>query len=116
MPTALDAPTDKDVVITVVGASAGLAGLVLVFLGIAIAALQAFPADTPANALTAYKRTVKAVLAVFVASLIPVAVGTGWLVSGGPGWLYGWAIGLFAAQLVLVVGAATYSTYSAIKG
>jgi hypothetical protein len=100
----------KDVVLAILGASAALAGFVLVFLGIIIAAYQSYSGSVPPNVVQPYRITGAALLATFALSLLTVAVSLLWLVNGGPSNLYGWAIGLFAVQLVAVFGSAAWAT------
>lgn len=100
----------KDIVIAVLGSSAALAGFVLVFLGIIIAAYQSYSGSVPPNVVQPYRLTGTALLGTFALSLITVSVSLLWLVSGGPSNLYGWTIGLFAVLLVAVFGSAAWAT------
>jgi hypothetical protein len=100
----------KDVVIGVLGAAAALGGLVLVFLGIIIAAYQSYPGGVPAPVVAPYRLGGGALFGAFAISLVTVATCVLWLVMGGPSGLYGWTIGLFGLQLVAVLLSAGWTT------
>jgi hypothetical protein len=100
----------RDVVLALLGASAALAGFLLVFLGIIIASYQSYGGAVPAQVVQPYRTTGAALFGTFGFSLVTVAVCLAWLVLGGPGSLYGWTVGLFAVQLAasfLAAGRAT---------
>jgi hypothetical protein len=99
----------KDVVIAILGASAALAGFVLVFLGIIIAAFQSYSGSVPAPVVQPFRIAGTALLGTFALSLITVALSLLWLINGGSAGLYGWVIGLFAVELVAVFGSATWT-------
>lgn len=101
----------KDVVLAVLGSSAGLGGFVLVFLGVIIASYQSYSGGVPADVVRPYRVSGTVLLGAFALSLVTVAVSLLWLINGGLPSLYGWSIGLFAAQLVAVFGAAVWSTW-----
>jgi len=98
-----DAPVQKDVVIAALGAAAALGGFVLVFLGIVFSALGGFPGDTPAAVTKSFKNSAKAMLAVFVISLVSVFFSGLWLVLGSGDALFVANIGIFAGLLVALV-------------
>ena len=100
----------KDVVIGVLGAAAALGGLVLVFLGIIIAAYQSYPGGVPAPVVAPYRVGGGALFGAFAISLVTVATCVLWLVMGGPSGLYGWTIGLFGVQLIAVLLSAGWTT------
>jgi hypothetical protein len=100
----------KDVVLGALGAAAGLAGLVLVFLGIIIAAYQSYAGNAPASVVRPYRIAGIALFGAFALSLVTVTLCTAWLALGGPEWLYGWTIGFFVLQLIAVFGAAGWTT------
>ena len=100
----------KDVVIAILGSSAALAGFELVFLGIIIAAYQSYSGSVPVHVVQPYRLTGTALLGTFAVSLVTVAISLLWLSSGSPTGLYGWAIGLFAVQLVAVFASAAWAT------
>jgi hypothetical protein len=100
----------KDVVLGALGAAAALAGLVLVFLGIIIAAYQSYAGNAPASVVRPYRIAGIALFATFGLSVATVAVCIAWLALGGPNWLYGWTVGLFALQLLAAFVAAGWTT------
>ena len=70
----------RDVVLGILGAASGLAGLTLVFLGLLVTGYQAEP--TPSDKFRArYRQLGGAVLISFVVSVACVAVATVWLVE-----------------------------------
>jgi hypothetical protein len=101
---------DKDVVITLLGVSAGLAGLALVFLGLVVTTYQGFPGDTPAKVRDRYRNVAMGVLIAFVVGLGCVVVGTSWLViRPREHGLYAAVLWLFGAQLVTPLAATGWS-------
>jgi hypothetical protein len=100
----------KDVVLALLAVSAGLAGFVLVFLGVIIATYQSYAGKVPAQVVRPFRTTGGVLFGTFGYSLITVAVCLVWLALGGPSGLYGWAVGLFALQLVTVFLAAGWTT------
>lgn len=104
----------KDVVGAILGSSAALAGFVLVFLGIVITSYQSYSGGVPGAVVRPYRAMGAALLATFGLSLVSVAVSLVWLAAGGPPGLYGWAIALFAAQLVAVFLSAAWATRMAL--
>jgi uncharacterized membrane protein len=100
----------KDVVLAILGASAALAGFVLVFLGVMIAAYQSFGGNVPAPVVRPYRTAGGVLFGAFGYSLVTVAACLGWLALGGPSSLYGWMIGLFVLQLLAVFLAAGWTT------
>ena len=100
----------KDVVIAILGASAALAGFVLVFLGIMITSYQSYSGGVPDEVVQPYRAIGSALLGTFGLSLVTVAICLLWLINGSSPGLYGWAIGLFAVQLVAVFASAATAT------
>jgi hypothetical protein len=100
----------KDVVIAILGSAAALAGFVLVFLGIIIASYQSYPGGVPELVVRPYRIAGISLLVAFALGLITVAISLLWLVTGGPGALYGWSIALFAILLASVFVAAWWAT------
>jgi uncharacterized membrane protein len=100
----------KDVVLGALGAAAALAGLVLVFLGIIIAAFQSYAGNAPESVVRPYRIAGIALFGTFGLSVATVAVCIAWLALGGPHWLYGWTVGLFVLQLVAAFVAAGWTT------
>ncbi len=100
----------KDVVLAALGASAALAGLVLVFLGLVVAAYGALAGDTPKAVKAPLRRTGRVVLTPFGLAIACMAVATLWLVlSGWREGLYVATVTLFLAQLGALVGAALWT-------
>ena len=97
-------------VLAILGASAALAGFVLVFLGIVIASYQSYPGGVPEQVVRPYRISGAALLGTFALSLVTVAVSLLWLINGGSAALYGWSIGLFAVLLAGVYAAAAWTT------
>jgi hypothetical protein len=94
-----------EVVPAVFGAAAGLAGLLLVFLGVSLAAFQSYAGDTPAAATARYRRAGGWILAAFLLGLVVVAVSLSWLLSPARV-LRDLAVVLFAIELALTALAA----------
>jgi hypothetical protein len=90
--------SDRDVVTAVFGAATGLAGLLLVFLGIVIASFQSYAAGVPAAALVPYRRAGLALLLAFLLGLSTAVVSLAWLLSPSQA-LRDAAVVLFCVQL-----------------
>ena len=86
------------VVPAIFGAAAGLAGLLLVFLGVSISAFQSFAGDVPAAATVQFRRAGAGILGAFLLGLVDVAVAFAWLLSPGRA-LRDVAVVLFAIEL-----------------
>lgn len=97
-------------VLAILGASAALAGFVLVFLGVIIASYQSYPGGVPAQVVKPYRATGGILLATFALCLLAVLVCLGWLVGGGPGDIYGVTVALFVVEVVGVFAAALWTT------
>jgi hypothetical protein len=98
-----------DVVPAVFGAAAGLAGLLLVFLGVSISAFQSFAGDAPAAATAGYRRAGSWILSAFLVALADVAVAFAWLLSPQRA-LRDLAVTLFALVLAATAWAAVTTT------
>lgn len=98
-------PSDLDVIPAVFGAAAGLAGLLLVFLGASISAFQSYSAAVPAAATARFRRAGGWILGAFLLGLVDVAVSYAWLLSPQRG-LRDLAVVLFAVELVATAAAA----------
>jgi hypothetical protein len=98
--------THEDVINAVLGASAALAGLVLVFLGIIITTYQSFPGDTPQKVLSGFRRAAVWTLAPFVLGVACVALSAAWLLTKSNEDVYLAAIAAFATQLASLLFAA----------
>ena len=94
-----------DVVPAVFGAAAGLAGLLLVFLGVSISGFQSYAGDAPAAATARFRRAGAWILGAFLLGLVAVAVSFSWLLSPGRA-LRDAAVVLFAVELAATALAA----------
>jgi hypothetical protein len=114
--TALAAsPTRSDTIVAAAGASAALAGLILVFLGVVIAGYQAYPGGTPKRLLKPYRKATAAILAVFALNLACAGLSLIWLMTGGgEGLLYQVVLGTFLASLVGIFTVACLTTYRVV--
>jgi hypothetical protein len=70
----------KDVVISLLGASAGLSGFVLVFLGLIAGALSGLPPGSGDDIRRPWRIAAGLVLVAFVAGMACTASGTWWLI------------------------------------
>jgi hypothetical protein len=104
----------KDVVIAALGASAALAGFILVFLGIVITSLSSFPPETIRLVRGPYGWAARLALGAFALSLATVALGFTWLAYDQPGIAYRSVQWLFFAQLVLVLIVGVIATIQAV--
>jgi hypothetical protein len=95
-------PHPEDVVISVFGASAGVAGLVLVFVGLLITTIGTYPGGTSKAALRPYRVGAWAATGVFGASLASVALSLAWLALSDSHWLYVITLVVFAALLLVL--------------
>jgi hypothetical protein len=107
-------PAQQDIVTTVLGASAGVGGLVLVFLGILITSAGTFAGDTPDAVLKPYRLGAWASVGVFALSLLAVAVSLIWLAVDQTHWLYVLALVLFSCLLAGVLTLATAVTKATV--
>jgi hypothetical protein len=100
----------KDVVLAILGSSAGLGGFVLVFLGVIIASYQSYPGSVPHEVVAPLRRAAGVLLAAFALSLVTAGVCLAWLAGGGPASSYAITLVLFALQLLVVFASATWVT------
>jgi uncharacterized membrane protein len=100
----------RDVVIAILGASAALAGFVLVFLGVMIASYQSYSGGVSDQVVQPYRTVGVILLAAFGLCLLSVLVGLIWLVGGGPNETYGLTVGLFVVEVPAVFAAAVWTT------
>jgi hypothetical protein len=106
----------KDVVLAILGASAGLSGLVLVFLGLVATATSSFAAGTKPAILKRARRPVFAVLGTFGVGIACVACAVSWLLLDGSGDVYTATVLLFLAQLAALVVATVWVVRRALWG
>jgi hypothetical protein len=102
--------TDKDVVTTTISVSAALAGFTLVFLGVAISAYLAFPAETARLVRRPYRQIAAVSLAAVIASLLGVGVGILWLANDQQPWAYTVSLVLSGVQGILLLWVAVAAT------
>jgi hypothetical protein len=95
-------PDPQDVMISVFGASAGVAGLVLVFVGLLITTIGTYPGGTSKVALRPYRVGAWAATAVFGASLASVALSLAWLALSDTHWLYVSSLVVFGGLLLVL--------------
>jgi hypothetical protein len=100
-----DEVLDKDVVIALLGASATLVGLILVFVGLVVGAYVALPGDADQTVRVSLRRTAAWTVLPFGLGLIQIAAATIWLLRQ-LGCLYFLSVGLFIATLVTLAWAA----------
>jgi hypothetical protein len=100
----------KDVILSVLGASAGLAGLILVFLGIVISGYQSYPADTPKKVKERAQDAVWPVVWVFVLGILTTAIAALWLIIPGGDTFYWACVVVFMADLLAIVVLAVKTT------
>jgi hypothetical protein len=100
----------REIVITLTGASAALAGLVLVFLGFLIASYQPLIGRVGEQTLARFRAASKGALAVFFVSLLSLLVDTTWLVAEGDHAFYVGAVVLFFVLLAALAALALFST------
>lgn len=99
----------RDSVLAMLGASAGIAGLTLVFLGVVISTYQSYDAASSPKVLTRYRRSALFVLASFTLSLVTVGMTITWLAWSHPNVSLFWAIfGLFLLQILALFTSAVF--------
>jgi hypothetical protein len=96
----------QDVIITVLGAAAGLAGLVLVFLGIVVSTYQSYPGDMPADVRSGMRQDSILTLVPFTLGVVCVCLTTAWLLTKNNQDLYIAALAAFIVQLASLLLAA----------
>jgi hypothetical protein len=103
-----DAVLHKDVVIALLGASATLVGLILVFVGLVVGAYGALAGDVPKAVKTPLRRTAGLTLVPFGLGLIQITAGTIWLLHQSE-CLYVLTVVLFIATVVTLAAAAFWT-------
>jgi uncharacterized membrane protein len=102
--------THQEVVVPILGASAGLGGLMLVFLGLLINVNQGLPRDSPKAVRDRVKTAAWRVFGVFAASVLSVGMALSWLVIPGGDCFFWVVVGFFAADLMAIVAVAALTT------
>ncbi len=104
MPGALATnPHPEDVVVAILGASAGAGGLVLVFVGILVATIAGYPGGTSRATLRPYRAGAWAAVGVFGVSLATVALSVVWLAVSDARSLYVLTVAMFFVLLVILM-------------
>jgi hypothetical protein len=96
----------KDVIVAVLGAAAGLAGLVLVFLGIVVSTFQSYNPVDAATVRPGFRRDAQVILGSFSLGLVCVGLSVAWLLTRNNQGLYIAAIVAFIGQILLLMAAA----------
>lgn len=110
--TAVDGSSvEKDTVTAIVGASAALAGLVLVFLGVLVTSYQTLLGTAKDETLGRFRNASWIALGVFGLALVNVGLGVAWIDATGGDRLYAAVVGLFFAELGALGVAALYATW-----
>ena len=102
----------KDVVLAVLGTSAGLSGLVLVFLGLVVSAYGGLAGDVPQAVKRPLRRTGWLILSAFLLGTGCTGAATWWLTrlrEGDNVTLYAATVSLFVAQLLALVLATVWT-------
>ena len=102
MPVIASGPHPEELMISVFGASAGVAGLVLVFLGLLITTIGTYPGGTAKAALRPYRVGAWAATGAFGASLASVGLSLAWLALSDSHWLYVTTLVVFGVLLVIL--------------
>jgi hypothetical protein len=99
-------PDPKDVVLAILGASAGVAGLVLVFVGILVTAIAGYPGGTSQVTLRPFREGAWAAVGVFGLSLLTTALSLVWLALTDARSLYVATICMFLGLLIALLALA----------
>ena len=92
----------KDVMVTIVGASVAIAGLLLVFSGFLFAQAASFPSNTSDALIEKFRRGAQLGMIPFVGALADAGMAFGWMLNPSPNaCLYQFAVGGFIVLLVL---------------
>lgn len=102
---------ERDAIVAVVGASAALSGLVLVFLGALVTSYQGLLGNTSDRILNRFKTAAKLALGVFVLALGALTLGVVWLDGGGGHTFYVVVLTAFFIELAALLVVAVYSTW-----
>jgi hypothetical protein len=105
--------TPSDVMVAVFGASAGVGGLVLVFLGVVINTIGTYPGGTSDQALAPFRNGAWYAIGVFGGSLATTGGSLAWLAVDGAHWLYVLTLVMFGVLLVALFGLAIVVTREA---
>ena len=104
-------PEPKDVVLGILGASGGLAGLLLVFSGFIFGQASSFPASTSDKIVARYTKAARLAILPFCGFLVTTLMSLSWLIHPNP-CLYTICIGLF---VLLVIGTGIYGSLASFR-
>jgi hypothetical protein len=110
LPLVDQSPSAKDTIIAIVGSSAGLAGLVLVFLGVLVTSFQSLLGNVRDATLSRYRNATWISLGVFALALASMSLGVTWLLAAGGHTFYVLVLIAFFAQVGALGLVATYVT------
>lgn len=106
----------KDVILGLLGASAAIAALVLVFLGLVVTAMQGLPADPVDGVRTPFRVAGALSVAAFLLSLLCAGMSTWWLVGPQGAVTYVLSVVTFLLTLGLLVAIAVWTLWRLIMG
>lgn len=98
-------PSEKEIMLAVLGSTTALAGLLLVFLGFVASTYRSYPGGTPDSVLRKYRKAANGVVLAFFLCLAGVLLAFVWLLTGGGSFYWANAC-LFAVEIGLVFAAA----------
>lgn len=105
----------REISIAVLGASVGLAGLSLVFLGFSLQTYSSYPSDTGDKILRPYRYGAWVMAFGFAIGLLAALFSLLWLL-GGNKFLYCASIVFFVCQMALSIGAGAGITSLVLRG
>jgi len=105
-----EAVLHKDVVIALLGASATLVGLILVFLALVVGAYGALGGAVPADVKNRLRLLVVLTVIPFVLGLVQILAAAFWLLKQW-GWLYDATFWLFVASVIMLAVAAAVTLW-----
>lgn len=97
--------------LAILGASAGIGGLVLVFLGLVISGVSAFEPGTNPEVKKPYRTAAITVMSAFMLSLVSTCIATVWLLNPCADGLYNVSVTVFFLQLAAVGAAGLHVFY-----
>ncbi len=101
----------RDIGLALLGASAGIGGLILVFLGLVVSGVSAFQPGASPEVKKPYKMAALTVMAAFLLSVLSTSAATVWLLNSCAESLYKFSVAIFFVQLAALVAAAGHVFY-----